>query len=370
MTYGQGIAFTGVGPVNRSMGGAGTAAPLDALGALHGNPSSIGALSTNELSFGLELMNPDIRLRSDIGPTVEGRSGWSVIPSMGWVHHIEGSPMTMGLGIYQIGGFKNHVPSNAIFGGDSGYASSEIYQIAPSLSYQVTEHIAVGLAPTATAMTLNFDPIGPSAISPAVTPGQGNPMQWGGGFQTGVFYQGDLGFHAGLTLKSKQWIQEQKMITPTGTIHFDFDYPWIVSAGLAYTGFHNWVFAIDGRYIDYEHTDGFEDFGWKNVLAGAIGIQYQFNPQWSARVGYNFNQSPITSNNIGLNLLDPLIQTQNVSAGATYQFSATVDFNIAYVYLVNNSVTGPLESPPFPAGSRVTHELSAHSIIAGITVHY
>ena len=35
---GQGITVTGVGAVNRSMGGAGTAAPLEAIGAIHWNP--------------------------------------------------------------------------------------------------------------------------------------------------------------------------------------------------------------------------------------------------------------------------------------------------------------------------------------------
>ena len=40
----QGIALSGVGPVNRSMGGAATAAPIDAAGALMWNPASISGL--------------------------------------------------------------------------------------------------------------------------------------------------------------------------------------------------------------------------------------------------------------------------------------------------------------------------------------
>src|SRR5262245_13418209 len=64
---GQGIAVTGVGPVNRSMGGAGTAAPLEAVGALHWNPGSISALPTSEVSFGAELLLADIDLISTVG---------------------------------------------------------------------------------------------------------------------------------------------------------------------------------------------------------------------------------------------------------------------------------------------------------------
>ena len=40
-----GFILTGVGPVNRSMGGASTAAPIDATGALYWNPASISGLA-------------------------------------------------------------------------------------------------------------------------------------------------------------------------------------------------------------------------------------------------------------------------------------------------------------------------------------
>src|SRR6266478_4809911 len=37
-----GLAISGVGPINRSMGGAATAAPLDSAGAIYWNPATIG----------------------------------------------------------------------------------------------------------------------------------------------------------------------------------------------------------------------------------------------------------------------------------------------------------------------------------------
>lgn len=368
----QGIALTGIGPVNRSMGGAGTAAPLDAMGALHWNPGSISALSTNELGFGVELLNADINTSSNVGLSADGDAGWVTVPAIGWVHHLDETPITIGLGVFGVAGFKNNMPASPLFGGGPAYASAEILQIVPTLSYQLTERLSVGFSPTITTETLNFNPLGPSAILPpppaTITPGQGNRMHWGGGFQVGAFYKAENGVNAGFTYKSKQWIEQLDFFTPGGTVHFNLDYPTIFSVGLSYTGIENWVFAIDGRYFDYEHTDGYREFGWRSVFAGAIGAQCQVTDKLSARVGYNFNQNPIQSAAVATNLLDPLIQDQNASVGATYKFASNIDFNLAYVYLIKNSVTGPF--PAAGPGATVTNELSAHSLIAGVGVRY
>lgn len=389
----QGIAVTGVGPVNRSMGGAGTAAPLDAIGALHWNPGSISALPCNEIGFGTELLIADIRLSSANFPTgvgafptssgsTGGDAGWAAIPTIGWVHHLDGTPMTMGLGIYGVAGFKNNMPfdmSNPLLSGTiaspppangslgPAFGSADILQIAPTLSYQLTERLSVGLAPTITSVTVNLDPLGPP-ITAAPTDAQGNRMHWGGGFQVGAYYRGENGINAGATFKSKQWVEELDFNAAGGPVNFNLDYPTIVSLGLSYTGMENWIFAIDGRYFDYEHTDGFRELGWRSVFAGAVGVQYRATDRLSARLGYNFNQNPIQSGAVATNLISPLIQDQNVATGVTYMFTNQVALNAAYVYLVNNSVTGPFAAAG-PAAT-LTNEISAHSLIAGVSVKY
>ena len=375
----QGIALTGVGPVNRSMGGAGTAAPLDSMGALHWNPGSISALPSNEIGFGVEVLNADIRTQFSGQPKISSDPGWCAIPSIGWVHHLEGTPMTVGLGVYGIAGFKSNFssiqtgipPVTASL--TPAFASAEIMQIAPTLSYQLTENFSLGLAPTITTETVTFNPLGPGVITPLPLPGQGNQMAWGGGLQVGGYWRGDNGINAGFTFKSKQWIEQLDFFTAAAgapkTVHFNLDYPMILSLGLSYTGMENWTFAIDGRYLDFEHTDGYRELGWRSVFAGAVGVQYRMNEKMTARAGYNFNQNPIQSGAVMTNLLSPLIQTQNVALGGTYKFAKNVDLNAAYVYLINNSVTGPTGFPPGTPQS-VTNQVQAHSLIAGVSVRY
>ena len=55
-SFGQGFVLPGVGPINRSMGGAATAAPLDAVGAIHWNPATISGLSQSRADIGVDLI--------------------------------------------------------------------------------------------------------------------------------------------------------------------------------------------------------------------------------------------------------------------------------------------------------------------------
>ncbi|MFA8019652.1 OmpP1/FadL family transporter [Bremerella cremea] len=372
----QGIAVTGVGPVNRSMGGAGTAAPLDAIGALHWNPASISYLEHDEVSFGMEGLLADIELSSTVGGsthTTNGEAGVAVIPSVGWVDHLEGTPITIGMGVYGIGGFRNNMPmdaSNPLLASGPVFADAEIMQIAPTISMQLGERWSVGIAPTITAARMMFDPLGPSAITPTATAGSGNRVHWGGGIQGGVYYASPNCWRAGFTVKSPQWFEEFRFFTSSGVVGFDLDYPLILSGGLAYYGWERWVFAADVRYFDYANTAGFKDLGWQSVFAGAIGAQYQLTDLWKLRAGYNFNQNPIGSEDVFTNIASPLIQTHNIALGAGCLLTDNVELNLAYVYLVNSEVSGPLPSPPFGANDTMSHRINAHSLLLGVQIRY
>src|SRR6516165_3117407 len=67
-----GAMMTGVGPINRSMGGAATAAPLDTLGAFYWNPATITALP-NSTDFSLELLFPQSNLSSSVNAGAFGK---------------------------------------------------------------------------------------------------------------------------------------------------------------------------------------------------------------------------------------------------------------------------------------------------------
>ncbi len=377
----QGILVTGVGPVNRSMAGAGTAAPLDSIGALHWNPASISALPSSEIAFGAELLLADTDLSSSIGGVdakTSGEGGVAVIPSVGWVHHVDGTQWTVGFGMYGIGGFRNNMPNdpnNPLLNGTTIpgvgplFADAELLQIAPTISYALSDRLAIGIAPTITAARIMLDPLGPSVITPTPTPGTGNRLHWGGGVQAGIYYMPTCDLSLGFTIKSPQWFEDFRFFTPTGVTKGKFDLPMVLSLGAAYRGKENWLFAVDVRYFDYDNTDGFSELGWSNVFAAAIGAQYTVNECWDLRFGYNFNQNPLSASDALTNIATPLIQEQNVTVGASYHLSDNVDISMSYVFLVPNSLTGPLPAG-FGPGATLSHEIEAHSAIFGVSVGY
>jgi len=61
-TQAQGIYLPTSGAVNRSMGGASTAAAVDAVGALYWNPAVISGLEKSELGFGMDMLFVDLDL--------------------------------------------------------------------------------------------------------------------------------------------------------------------------------------------------------------------------------------------------------------------------------------------------------------------
>lgn len=370
LSFGQGIYLSGVGAVNRAMGGAGTAAPLEAIGALNWNPASISGLSSSELGFGIELLETDIDLNSTLGGATSGEAGVGPVPSVGWVHHVEGTQMSIGLGLYGTAGFKNIQPSgNALLGGAPAAASAEFLQIAPTLSYALTDRLSIGVAPTITLGELGFDPLGPSVITPVVgARGLGNRMHWGGGVQAGVYYISPDNVHLGLSIKSPQWFEKYRFFSPDvpgGVVSFKLDLPMIVSLGVAYTGVPDWTLACDVRYFGYDDADGFSELGFSNVFAAAFGAQRRVNDRLAVRFGANFNQNPIHSSDMALNVLSPLIQKYNLTAGATYGLASCVDVHLAYAYLGNVKVSGPVGG-----GVIATNEIEGHSAIVGLTVRY
>lgn len=375
--FGQGMSVTGVGPVNRAMGGAGTAAPLDAIGALHWNPASISYLEKSEVSFGMEGLLADVSLTSDVAGlgthSTSGEAGVSIVPAVGWVDHLEGTNLTIGMGVYGVAGFRNNMPAdpnNPLLANGPVFADTEMMQIVPTISYRINDNWSIGIAPTLSAARMMFDPLGPSAVTPSATPGSGNRVHWGGGVQGGIYYASPNCWRAGFTIKSPQWFEEFRFFTPSGVVGFDLDYPMILSGGVAYYGFERWVFAADVRYFDFANTRGFDTLQWDSVFSMAVGAQYRLSELWTLRAGYNFNENPISSNAAFANVSTPLIQQHNISTGVGCMLTDGVELNLAYVYLVNNSLTGPLPSPPFSPGDTLTHEISAHSLVLGLRINY
>jgi len=377
--FGQGILLTGIGPVNRSMGGASTAAPIDSMGALHWNPATISGLRCNEISFSAEVMLLDQELTAN-GITAKDESGAVPIPSLAWVHHVEGTDNTIGLGLYSIGGFNQNMPAvsgHAILDPMSPfsplYSEAQFFQIVPTISRAVTDRLSIGFAPTINMGRIEIDPIlfGPATLGP----GYGTRWSWGIGAQAGIYYMHSDTTQYGFSIKSPQWFEEFRTLTKAGGVptvaRIKLDLPMILSAGMSYTGVPDWTFALDMRYFDYKNTDGFgkpdmfgTELNWSNVFSVALGAQRKVNDKLYVRGGYTYNTSPINSGSIGVNVASPLIQQHVIGLGASYSFAENVDLTMSYNQIIEADQSGP---SPFGV---VSSQIAAYSLAAAVTVRY
>ncbi len=408
----QGIIVSAVGPVNRSMGGAGTAAPMESMGALFSNPALISALPEDELSIGLAGVLPVLQTKSSIAGFGSGSTsaepGVTPLVNLGWVHRPEDSAVTYGVGLFSAAGFRANFPasvSNPVFTPQSNsagvpgglgqvYTEAAFIQFIPTMSLRVSDRVSIGFGPTVTIGDLIVDPFAfdspddaDGSGAPRYASGIGTRTHWGGGFQSGIYYENEQGLHLGATFKSTQWMEtfsynsEDELGRPR-TVESKLDLPMMVSLGTAWSGWDRLVFATDVRYFDYSNTDGFSSsgygpdgavtgLGWESVFSVATGVQYAATEDLFLRMGYTFNENPIPDSQAFFNIGSPLYYQHEIHVGGSYRLSKRSWITLAYTYYLENDISGPIVTPAGPMpGSNVTNQSSVHIADVGITVRY
>ncbi|HWA99108.1 MAG TPA: outer membrane protein transport protein [Pirellulales bacterium] len=415
----QGVFLTSIGPINQSMGGAATAAPLDSAGALNWNPAAISGLRNSEMEFGIGLVLPSATLSSSIsanalGPgfppvTLSGSgrsdSGAMPVPTIAIAHHVRDSQWTLGLGVYGIGGFSANYPASttnpiltpqAPFGLGLGriYSQAQIYQIVPTASYAITEKLSIGFAPTIDMAQIIADPLFLAAPNNAngdafatYGPGDGTRVSWGAGFQVGVYYITNNFWHFGASYKSQQWFEpfhynsQDELGRPT-VAKINFNLPSITSFGAAYTGINRWLFATDVRYYNYAGAVGFNQsgfnadnsvagLGWRSVWSVSTGAQFDATQRLALRMGYTYGQNPVPSSMSMYNVASALIIQNWLSIGGSYRLANNVSANFAWTHGFQNQITGPYQSVIGPVpGTSITSTVASEILNAGLTVTY
>lgn len=412
ISFGQGLFITATGPVNRSMGGAGTAAPLDSMGAMFWNPASISGLKRNELSVGMAGVLPVVNTSSSITGLAAGSTsaepGVTPLVNIGWVHRPVDSDVTFGVGVFSAGGFRTNFPAsltNPVFlpqsnaAGTPGglgqvYTQAAFIQFVPTAALQITDRISVGISPTVTIGDITADPFVFDAPDdadgsgiPRYAAGVGSRSQWGGGVHAGIYFEGEQGLNLGFTFKSPQWMEafsynSADELGRPRTVTAELDLPMVLSFGAAWTGWDRWLIATDIRYHDYSNTDGFEGsgfrpdlsvagLGWESVITVATGVQYEASEDLKLRVGYTFNENPIPDQQAFFNVGTPLTYQHELHAGASVRINHHAWVHFAYTYYLESSVSGPLVTPAGAIpGSNVTSSMTAHIADVGLTIQY
>ncbi|TWT92472.1 Outer membrane protein transport protein (OMPP1/FadL/TodX) [Botrimarina colliarenosi] len=417
----QGIYAPGIGPVNRSMGSAAVAAPLDGMGAINWNPATLSAFEQSELSCSVEFLIPNIDASSSVAGLGAGstssESGATLLPNMAWVHKTADPRLTIGFGVLSVAGFSTNYdadPTNPILApqrtagtfplGGFGRVASEacFIDFSPTIAYAITDQFSVGVAPVFTMARLSVEPMVFAGLDDAngdtistYPRGAGERYSWGGGANFGAYYIHDCNWRFGAGLKTPRWMESFRFNTEDEVgnpqvAKFNWELPMVVSLGTSYNGFESTVVALDVRYIDYDNANGFGDsglnadgslvgLGWRSVMAVAMGVQRQISDTTFLRAGYVYNQNPIPDSETQFNLAAPLHYQHTISGGLTYQPTRCIALHTSYSYTplseISSSIVlppnAPTSTPPIAVpGSSVTSSLSAHALDFGVTVRY
>ena len=424
-----GHVLNGVGPIDQGMSGAGMAAPQDALTALHWNPAAIVTLPGHTFDLGIQLMMPTSTITSSVqagafgpafGPPVtmsgatDSDAGPFPIPSIGVVLAPEGSKWAFGFSAYGVGGFgvdyagsmTNPILSPQMPNGGMGFGAMKsafmLLQVSPTVAYRFNDKVSFGFSPTWNMANLElsvFPATAPQFIDAFGTPTVPQddlplypdaPATWalGWGFQAGFHAVVNEDLSLGVSFKSRQSFNDFKYEPETAgapDYRFQMDFPMIVSGALAYTGVDDLLLALDVRYIDYANTPGFDEvgfdnqfavkgFGWDAVTVVAVGAQYMLAEGFPVRVGYAFNNSPISDEVAFFNAPAPALVEQHISAGFSYLINDKINVSLAGQYAPNVENTGIWKNPMFPGGENpatsITNELSTLTLIGGVSVSF
>ena len=220
------------GPVNASMGGASTAAPIEAMSAMGWNPATISGLPNSELSVGLGLLLSDPVLESSVPGWSSGvtgaEPGTTPIPNFAWVHKLNDFT-TFGLGALSVAGFKANYPAdptNPVLApvsntpGVPGGLGKPVFRSAVPANrprcvlrrdrshvdrVRADAHDRSGRGRSAVVSCRRTTRMG--VAFRGIPAGRGTRYSWGGGAQLGVYYITENFWHFGASIKSPQWME-------------------------------------------------------------------------------------------------------------------------------------------------------------------
>lgn len=400
-----GVYLPGAGAVHGGMAGVSTATPVDALGALYWNPAAIGRLGRNEASIGGAFVYPDLYVSSSRprldGTVHSGRtrsdSGFPLVPSIGVVSKLDDeSRVTYGFGLLALGGGGVNYPgdpNNPVLSstGPFGqlvlgptFANMQLLQLTPTVSYQVTDRLVVGLGPTVDIALVSFNPA--YFAPPDRIPGQPNTFPtatnarpyWGGGVRAGLVYSVTDTLDVGFGYTSPQWLETWRFnardnVGNPRPLYLQARLPAIFSWGVAWRGVDRLTLGVDLRYFDYKGTALFGTdirdggLGWDSAFAVAVGGDYRLTDRVAVRAGYQYNTNPLENTRALFNIQAPAIIQHTVSVGTTVGLTDALSASVGYAYGFENSISG---TPAQVPGAAVGLEASSHSLLFNLQIKF
>ena len=177
-------------------------------------------------------------------------------------------------------------------------------------------------------------------------PNQGRDSSTGMGVRLGYLGQLSDSVSVGASFSPKIDMSRFKKYGGLFAGNGDFDIPENFSVGVAVKVTPAVQVALDYQRINYSgvrsigngslanFANGFgaangPGFGWQDVKVAKVGVQWQVNPAWTLRAGYNIGSNPVRADDVYLNILAPGVVRSHLTVGATYAWSPKEELTVA-----------------------------------------
>lgn len=365
----------GYGLKANGMGGASTAMAQDSLGGAT-NPASM-VFAGSRLDLGVTLFSPRRdATRTDaamppLNGSVESGSNYFAVPEVGYNRMINRN-LSAGVTVYGNGGMNTDYPqgnfncgrgpANILCG--SGGLGVDLIQlvIAPTVSYKIAEHHALGLSLLLGYQRFKADGLQAFAAMPGFSQAPANVTNVGHESSTGVGVR--VGYFGQLTdrvnvgvafsprMRMSKFDKYRGLFAGSGS----FDIPENYSVGVSFVPVRNWTLALDYQRVNYSGVHSVGDpsfpvaplgaangpgFGWRDVDVVKLGVAWQMDPRWTLRAGFNHGRNPIQPADVTFNILAPGVITSHYTAGFTYALAKDSELTTALMIAPRQSVTGP-----------------------------
>jgi long-chain fatty acid transport protein len=266
---------------------------------------------------------------------------------------------------------------------------------APTLGWKFAASHSLGVSPLIAYQRFKAYGLGGfAAISadPANLTNRGYDSSWGAGLRIGYFGQLTPSFAVGAAYSTKVAMQKFDKYKGLFAEQGDFDIPENYNVGVAFKVTPQLTVAADYQRINYSNVKSVGNpsnqpgctsappagpgvgagclgasgssigFGWQDVNAIKLGVEYQWSKQLLLRAGYNATDNPIQARDVTFNILAPGVVKDHLTLGFTYTLQGGSELTMAYMHAFKKSVSGPATNPYFPVGGTETISLSENSL--------
>lgn len=353
----NGDQMVGFSALSNAMGGAVTATPHDVTTSLS-NPAGLASLdlgSTNtRFDMNLAVLNPIRELNG-----VESDNSVYLLATGGFAFRntMMGDRLTIAVGAYPVSGGGVDFPSQA-FNATNPQTGSQTsvsivatrlsMRIGPSVAYQATDKLALGLN-----VSLASNMMSVKGVTNFPT-----DVAYGVSYVLGLTYELSDQLRFGAAYTSQTFSEDLEWNLNDGKYSLSFNDPQTVAIGLSYSPSEQFLVELDVKWLNFSGVrddaqlttpahlpDQSLAYGWSDQYVFALGVKYVASDKYTFLAGYNYGESPIEEDDINNNIGVTAIVEHHISGGISIRMSDYTEMTFSIIHGLSNSMTASVGPP-------------------------